>query len=161
VLEGLTTAIIVDQERMDAVARSTVGTATDANAMLRILYSRLGQPHIGVAQRVLLQRRPGPGERCRVCHLKQCHGLATRYDKLAIIYRAAAVLNAVIAWTRHLQTTSECLSCGHRAHRKAVLARSGTTNVGAPCPWARLPSSPLAHRRPRLPRPRQRRRDRC
>ncbi len=47
VLEGLTTAIIVDQERMGADARSTVGTVTDANAMLRILFSRLGQPHIG------------------------------------------------------------------------------------------------------------------
>jgi excinuclease UvrABC ATPase subunit len=47
VLEGLTTAILVDQERMGANARSTVGTATDANAMLRILFSRLGQPHIG------------------------------------------------------------------------------------------------------------------
>jgi excinuclease UvrABC ATPase subunit len=47
ILEGLTTAIIVDQERMGANARSTVGTATDANAMLRILFSRLGQPHIG------------------------------------------------------------------------------------------------------------------
>src|SRR6202048_4343607 len=47
VLEGLTTAIIVDQERMGANIRSTVGTATDANAMLRILFSRLGQPHIG------------------------------------------------------------------------------------------------------------------
>jgi excinuclease UvrABC ATPase subunit len=46
VLEGLTTAIIVDQERMGANPRSTVGTATDANAMLRILFSRLGQPHI-------------------------------------------------------------------------------------------------------------------
>lgn len=46
-LEGLTTAIIVDQERMGSNPRSTVGTATDANAMLRILYSRLGQPHIG------------------------------------------------------------------------------------------------------------------
>src|SRR5215204_4484724 len=50
VLEGLTTAIIVDQERMGANPRSTVGTATDANAMLRILFSRLGQPHIGSAQ---------------------------------------------------------------------------------------------------------------
>ncbi len=50
VLEGLTTAIIVDQERMGANVRSTVGTATDANAMLRILFSRLGQPHIGSAQ---------------------------------------------------------------------------------------------------------------
>lgn len=47
VLEGLTTAIIVDQERMGGDARSTVGTATDANAMLRILFSRLGQPHLG------------------------------------------------------------------------------------------------------------------
>src|SRR5579883_1520820 len=46
-LEGLTTAIIVDQERMGANARSTVGTATDANALLRIVFSRLGQPHIG------------------------------------------------------------------------------------------------------------------
>jgi excinuclease UvrABC ATPase subunit len=50
VLEGLTTAIIVDQQRMGADPRSTVGTATDANAMLRILFSRLGQPHIGSPQ---------------------------------------------------------------------------------------------------------------
>ncbi len=47
VLEGLTTAIIVDQQRMGADPRSTVGTATDTNAMLRILFSRLGRPHIG------------------------------------------------------------------------------------------------------------------
>jgi excinuclease UvrABC ATPase subunit len=47
VLQGLTTAIIVDQERMGANSRSTVGTATDANAMLRVLFSRLGKPHIG------------------------------------------------------------------------------------------------------------------
>ena len=46
-LDGLTTAILVDQERMGANPRSTVGTATDANAMLRILFSRLGKPHIG------------------------------------------------------------------------------------------------------------------
>src|SRR3982751_1330559 len=50
VLEGLTTAIIVDQERMGANPRSTVGPATDANAMLRILFSRLGQPYIGSPQ---------------------------------------------------------------------------------------------------------------
>jgi len=49
-LEGLTTAIIVDQERMGANVRSTVGTATDANALLRILFSRLGRPHIGGPQ---------------------------------------------------------------------------------------------------------------
>ncbi|MBT1677898.1 excinuclease ABC subunit UvrA [Curtobacterium aurantiacum] len=46
-LDGLTTAIVVDQERIGADPRSTVGTATDANAMLRVLFSRLGQPHIG------------------------------------------------------------------------------------------------------------------
>jgi excinuclease UvrABC ATPase subunit len=50
VLEGLTPAIIVDQQRMGTDARSTVGTATDANAMLRILFSRLGQPHVGSPQ---------------------------------------------------------------------------------------------------------------
>jgi excinuclease ABC A subunit len=50
VLEGLTTAIIVDQERMGANARSTVGTVTDANAFLRVLFSRLGQPHVGGPQ---------------------------------------------------------------------------------------------------------------
>src|SRR3954447_17969796 len=50
VLDGITTAIIVDQERMGANPHSTVGTATDANAMLRILFSRLGQPHIGSPQ---------------------------------------------------------------------------------------------------------------
>jgi excinuclease UvrABC ATPase subunit len=49
-LEGLTTAIIVDQERMGANVRSTLGTATDTNAMLRIVFSRLGQPHIGSSQ---------------------------------------------------------------------------------------------------------------
>ena len=47
VLNGLTTAIVIDQERMGANTRSTVGTATDANAMLRILFSRLGEPQIG------------------------------------------------------------------------------------------------------------------
>ncbi|XPP26106.1 MAG: ATP-binding cassette domain-containing protein [Leucobacter sp.] len=50
VLDGLTTAIIVDQQRMGADPRSTVGTATDANALLRILFSRLGEPHIGGPQ---------------------------------------------------------------------------------------------------------------
>ncbi|MFM2437630.1 MAG: hypothetical protein RLZ55_441, partial [Actinomycetota bacterium] len=50
VLEGLTTAILVDQERMGANSRSTVGTVTDANAMLRVLFSRIGQPHVGPPQ---------------------------------------------------------------------------------------------------------------
>ena len=47
VLEGITTAIVVDQERMGANARSTVGTVTDANAMLRTLFSRIAEPHVG------------------------------------------------------------------------------------------------------------------
>ena len=50
VMDGLTTAISVDQQRMVGDLRSTVGTATDANAMLRILFSRLGKPHIGSPQ---------------------------------------------------------------------------------------------------------------
>src|SRR6266700_1738772 len=75
VLDGLTTAIIVDQERMGANVRSTVGTATDANAMLRILFSRLGQPHIGSSQAfafnvpsvrasgaITIERGPGKGK---------------------------------------------------------------------------------------------------
>src|SRR5690606_34665779 len=50
ILEGITTAIIVDQERLGGGPRSTVGTVTDANAMLRILFSRLGKPQIGSPQ---------------------------------------------------------------------------------------------------------------
>ncbi len=50
VLENLTTAIVVEQERMGANPRATVGTVTDANAMLRIVFSRLGQPHVGSPQ---------------------------------------------------------------------------------------------------------------
>jgi excinuclease UvrABC ATPase subunit len=49
-LEGLTTAIILDQERMGANVRSTVGTVTDASAMLRVVFSRIGKPHIGGPQ---------------------------------------------------------------------------------------------------------------
>ena len=63
VLEGLTTAIIVDQERMGANPRSTVGTATDANAMLRILFSRLGDAARRPADGVLVQRPDPQGER--------------------------------------------------------------------------------------------------
>ena len=65
VLDGLTTAILVDQERMGANPRSTVGTATDANAMLRILFSRLGKPHIGPPTALLVQRPDPDGERGR------------------------------------------------------------------------------------------------
>ena len=58
-LENLSAAIVVDQERMGANARSTVGTVTDAYAMLRIIFSRLGQPHIGPVHRLQLQRAGG------------------------------------------------------------------------------------------------------
>src|ERR687883_238022 len=63
VLEGLTTAISVDQERMSADPRSTVGTATDANAMLRILFSRLGRPSAGppIAYSFNVATRPASG----------------------------------------------------------------------------------------------------
>jgi excinuclease UvrABC ATPase subunit len=78
-LEGLTTAIIVDQERMGANPRSTVGTATDANAMLRILFSRLGKPTSArrpafsfnvptrKASGVMSTRRPAAGSRRTSC----------------------------------------------------------------------------------------------
>jgi hypothetical protein len=78
VLEGLTTAIIVDQERMGSNPRSTVGTATDANAMLRILFSRLGQPHIGSPNacsfNVPSVKRAPRGLRRRVSALPARHG---------------------------------------------------------------------------------------
>ena len=110
VLEGLTTAIIVDQERMGANARSTVGTATDANAMLRVLFSRLGQPHIGSLERVLIQRPVGPRGRCdhdgtrcrqdRETHLQQHrrHVPALRRPGHGLRYRPHAAL-------RRLQVT--------------------------------------------------------
>ena len=73
VLDGLTTAISVDQERMGSNPRSTVGTATDADAMLRILFSRLAQAAHRLARRVLVQRRLRPRER-------RDHGRARRQD---------------------------------------------------------------------------------
>src|ERR1700709_1532636 len=60
VLDGLTTAILVDQQRMGGDGRSTVGTATDANALLRIVFSRLGQPHIGSPPALALTHPPVP-----------------------------------------------------------------------------------------------------
>ncbi|MET8340581.1 excinuclease ABC subunit UvrA [Streptosporangium canum] len=64
VLEGLTTAIIVDQERMGANSRSTVGTATDANAMLRIVFSRLGEPSAGPSFHYSFNLPAGACPRC-------------------------------------------------------------------------------------------------
>ncbi|MFI8191837.1 ATP-binding cassette domain-containing protein [Streptomyces sp. NPDC085946] len=65
VLEGLTTVIVVDQERMGANARSTVGTATDANAMLRIVFSRLGEPSAGPAFHYSFNQPAGACPRCQ------------------------------------------------------------------------------------------------
>ena len=73
VLDGLTTAISVDQERMGSNPRSTVGTATDADAMLRILFSRLAQPQHRRPRRLLVQRRLRPRQR-------RAHDRARRQD---------------------------------------------------------------------------------
>jgi excinuclease UvrABC ATPase subunit len=66
VLDGLTTAIIVDQERMGSNPGSTVGTATDVNAMLRILFSRLGKPHIGSQPTSSPPAQPSPASTSRL-----------------------------------------------------------------------------------------------
>ena len=67
VLDGLTTAILVDQERMGSDPRSTVGTVTDAYAMLRILFSRLGKPHIGSPQAFSFNVASVKASRCAAC----------------------------------------------------------------------------------------------
>jgi excinuclease UvrABC ATPase subunit len=112
-LEGLTTAILVDQERMGANPRSTVGTATDANAMLRILFSRLGKPHIGspnaysfnvpsVKARGAITVERGPGktktERASFTRLggmcPRCEGTGAVTDfDLSALYDASKSLN--------------------------------------------------------------------
>ena len=96
VLDGLTTAITVDQERMGANVRSTVGTATDANAMLRILFSRLGEPHIGPPQAFAFNvptRRAsgaitadkGKGERKVVRNLVYHGGMCPRCEGMGVV----------------------------------------------------------------------------
>jgi excinuclease UvrABC ATPase subunit len=109
VLDGLTTAIIVDQERMGADARSTVGTVTDANAMLRILFSRLGKPHIGspqafsfnvasVAASGMLKKGDGKAERVNfsrtggMCPRCEGRGEVTDFD-LSALYDESRSLN--------------------------------------------------------------------
>ena len=77
VLDGLTTAIVVDQERMGANVRSTVGTATDVNALLRILFSRLGTPHIGSPQAFSFNVASATG----VGQVKVDKGAATKAEK--------------------------------------------------------------------------------
>jgi excinuclease UvrABC ATPase subunit len=109
VLDGLTTAILVDQERMGADARSTVGTATDANAMLRILFSRLGQPQIGspnafsfnvasVQASGMIKKGDGKSERVNfsrsggMCTNCEGRGEVTDFD-LAALYDESKSLN--------------------------------------------------------------------
>jgi excinuclease UvrABC ATPase subunit len=109
VLDGLTTAIIVDQERMGADARSTVGTVTDANAMLRILFSRLGKPHIGSPQAFsfnvasveatgVIKRGDGKAERATfsrtggMCPRCEGRGAVTDFD-LSALYDDTKSLN--------------------------------------------------------------------
>ena len=111
-LDGLTTAIIVDQERMGANPRSTVGTATDANAMLRILFSRLGQPHIGLAERLLVQRPVGRDSGAiTVERADKGQGEATIVRNVL----PAACVRAARAWARSM--TSTCLRCTTTACR--------------------------------------------
>jgi len=113
VLDGLTTAIIVDQERMGANARSTVGTATDANAMLRILFSRLGKPHIGppnaysfnvpsvkASGGITVERGPGKTKAEKVTFTRlggmcpRCEGMGSVTDfDLSALYDDAKSLN--------------------------------------------------------------------
>ncbi len=96
VLEGLTTAILVDQERMGANSRSTVGTVTDANAMLRVLFSRLGKPHIGSSQafsfnvasirgagRVLIEK--GDGKKSEVRTFSVTGGMCPRCEGMGTV----------------------------------------------------------------------------
>ncbi len=109
VLEGLTTAITVDQERMGADARSTVGTVTDANALLRILFSRLGKPQIGgpgafsfnvasVEAAGMIKVGEGKSERVRfsrtggMCPQCEGRGEVTDFD-LAALYDESKSLN--------------------------------------------------------------------
>ncbi len=109
VLDGLTTAIIVDQERMGADARSTVGTVTDANAMLRILFSRLGKPHVGSPQAFsfnvasveasgMLKKGDGKAERVNfsrtggMCPRCEGRGKVTDFD-LSALYDETKSLN--------------------------------------------------------------------
>ena len=95
VLEGLTTAIIVDQERMGANARSTVGTVTDANAMLRMLFSRLGQPHIGSPK--AFSFNVAVGQRGRADHGREGR---RRRRRSARSRSPAACARAARAWAR-------------------------------------------------------------
>ena len=117
VLEGLTTAIIVDQERMGANARSTVGTATDANAMLRVLFSRLGKPHIGSSNAFSFNVPSVRGSRVDLDR----EGRRQEGREAHLHASPAACARDARAWDR--STTSTCPSCTTTASR-STRARS-------------------------------------
>src|SRR5207245_9690319 len=89
-LEGLTTAIVVDQERMGANSRSTVGTATDANAMLRIVFSRIGVPTAGPAFHYSFNAPAGACPRC------EGMGTVTDIDVDELVDRDTSLAQGVI-----------------------------------------------------------------
>jgi len=122
VLEGLTTAIIVDQERMGANARSTVGTATDAHAMLRILFSRLGEPHIGppAAYSFNVPTRKASGSMT----VDKCKGERTFPGTRAHTYRNVREATPPREHVRRAGTLEALLFGGRRAgHDRALVPR--------------------------------------
>ncbi|MET8681255.1 excinuclease ABC subunit UvrA, partial [Streptomyces sp. NPDC004647] len=107
-LEGLTTAIIVDQERMGANSRSTVGTATDANAMLRIVFSRLGEPSAGPSFHYSFNLPAGACPRCEGMGSVTDIGLTQLYDESKSLAEGAITIPGytVDGWMVRLFTGS-------------------------------------------------------
>jgi excinuclease UvrABC ATPase subunit len=108
-LEGLTTAIIVDQERMGADARSTVGTATDANAMLRIVFSRLGEPSAGPSFHYSFNLPAGACPRCEGMGSVTDIDLTQLYDESKSLAEGAITIPGYKAdgwWTVRIFTES-------------------------------------------------------
>ncbi len=107
-LEGLTTAIIVDQERMGANARSTVGTATDANAMLRIVFSRLGEPSAGPSFHYSFNLPAGACPRCEGMGSVTDIDLTQLYDESKSLNEGALTVPGYKAggWNYRLYTAS-------------------------------------------------------
>ena len=115
-LDGLTTAIIVDQERMGADPRSTVGTATDANALLRILFSRLGEPHIGSPQafsfNVAVRRARAGRSRSRRAAGPRTEKATFHRARAACALAARAGAPSTTSTSRRSTTTSKSLTEG-------------------------------------------------
>ncbi|WP_327087189.1 excinuclease ABC subunit UvrA [Nonomuraea sp. NBC_01738] len=108
ILEGLTTAIIVDQERMGANSRSTVGTATDANAMLRIVFSRLGEPSAGPSFHYSFNLPAGACPRCEGMGNVTDIDLAQLYDDAKSLNEGAITIPGynVDGWQVRIFTSS-------------------------------------------------------